>query len=366
MARPVTQRDIARMVGVSRPTVSRVLSGRLEGGIQVSVETKQRIEMVARELGYAPRASALGLRYGRTNTIGLLLPDAFNPFYLVILRGVEAAARERGYHLIVVVSDLQVEIERACLRTLAQRRVDGLIVVLAFPERVTAELAALRRTASPMLALTPGTASVDSVLGNYEQGAVQMMEHLFALGHQRIGFIHGVAEPSLGTDRLNIYRRKLTERGIAVDEGLIIHCGPTVDDGHAAAHRLLALPQRPTAILGVNDLMAVGAMQAAGECGLAVPGQVSIAGFDDIDLAAHLSPPLTTARLHAEEKGRQAVQLLLERLDNPDLPLRHVDLKCELMVRQSTGPCPPPVPAGSDTITSLPLASASLVRKTHA
>jgi LacI family transcriptional regulator len=138
---------------------------------------------------------------------------------------------------------------------------------------------------------------------------------------------------------LTTYKQCLDQAGIPYDESLVIHCGFTLDDGYHAAEKLLSLDSPPTAIIGINDLMAFGAMQAALQHGLRIPEDVSIAGFDDLPMSSLLSPPLTTGRADGAEIGRQCVRLVLARLKNPDLPPQHVHLQTRLVVRASTGPC---------------------------
>jgi LacI family transcriptional regulator len=339
MTKRVTQQDIARLANVSRPTVSRVLNNRVQGPVLVPEETCRRIFAAAEQLGYQPHAAARSLRSGRTNTVGLVLPDAFNPHHLAILRGVEAETRRHDYQLIFSVSNIVCEQERESLLSLAQKSMDGLILVLSFADRLESELQLLRQQGSPLVTLTAEPPGADTILQSYASGTQQIMEHLLGLGHRRIGFIHGAAEPTLGAERVAAYRAALAAAGLPQNDQLVIHCGPTIEDGLVAARQLLALPARPSAIVGLNDLMAIGALQAASECGLAVPGDLSIVGFDDIDVARYLVPPLTTWRANSEEIGRQGARLLLQRLENPDLPPQSVTIDAALVIRGSTGPC---------------------------
>ncbi len=337
MSERVTQSDVARLAGVSRATVSNVITGRDGGNVQITEETRRRVLAAVKTLGYQPHAGARSLRSGRSDTIALLIPDGNNPHWWSIVRGVEAVAREEGCQLVLTVSGQEAERERRSLRSLAERRVDGLILILTYPGRLAGELDALRLQGSPIVTFGHELPGKDVVTQDYGPGTRELMEHLLALGHQRIGFIHGVARTGLGADRLFAYRRALRAGGLAYEKQLIAQCGPSPDDGACAAHRLLDLPLRPTAILGVNDLMAMGALQAAYERGLSVPGELSVAGFDDIDIAEHLTPPLTTLRAHGEEIGRQTATLLFQRLADPERPQQRIAIPTELVVRGSTG-----------------------------
>ncbi len=340
MSRRVTQSDVARRAGVSRATVSNVLNDRVGGSVRIPLETRQRILAVAQELGYQPHAAARSLRSGRSGTVGLLIPDATNPHFWGIVRGVEAVTRQHGYQLVLAVTALEPDRERESLRALAQQRMDGLILLLTYPGRLAGELEALRLQGGAIVTFGGVLPGKDAVVQSYAQGTRDLMRHLLQLGHRRIGFIRGVARPALGADRLLGYRRALRAAGVRLEKELIVECGPTPRDGLLAARQLLALEPRPTAILGVNDLMAMGALQAAAERGLAVPRDVSVAGFDDIDAAAYLVPPLTTVRAAGEEVGRRAAEFLFRRLAEPDLPPQRVEMPAHLVVRGSTGPAP--------------------------
>jgi LacI family transcriptional regulator len=167
-----------------------------------------------------------------------------------------------------------------------------------------------------------------------------MMAHLLALGHRHIGVINSVAQPEHAVERIDAYRAALGAAGISVDERMIIRCRPNIPETYDAALYLLNLVPRPTAILGICDLAAWSALQAAMNRGLRVPDDVSIAGFDDVDSSAFLHPGLTTGRGRGRDAGGMLATMLLERIANPDLPPRRIELPAELVVRGSTGPCP--------------------------
>jgi LacI family transcriptional regulator len=166
------------------------------------------------------------------------------------------------------------------------------------------------------------------------------MEHLLGLGHRRIGFIYGVAVREAGLDRLQPYEAALRAAGIAVEPGLVVSCGPSVEEGYRAARELLAGSPRPTAIIAINDLLAVAAIRAAADAGLRVPADISVAGFDDVPLARYYVPRLTTVHREMDRVGGIAVGLLLERIGNPALPARMRHVPSVLQVRESTGPVP--------------------------
>lgn len=336
MVHRTTQVDVARRAGVSRATVSNVLTNRTGGNVPISEDTRRRVLAAVEELGYQPHAAARSLRSGRSGVLGILIPDAGNPVYWDVVRGAELVTRERGYQLALTIADPQAEGERRALRALAQQRLDGLILFLTYPGRVAAELEALRLRGAAIVTFGRALPGKDALMIDYSAGATALANHLLLLGHRRIGFIHGVARPALGSDRLFAYRRALRAAAVPHERALIVHCGAGLSDGAQAARTLLALSPRPTAIIGVNDLMAICVLEAARAAGLSVPRDLSVAGFDDIALAAHMSPSLTTVRAGGDEIGRRAAETLCYRLSNPDAPaLQHV-IPTELVVRDST------------------------------
>jgi LacI family transcriptional regulator len=329
-----TMKEVAELARVSVQTVSLVVNNRPE----ITEETRARVQAAIDELGYQPHAGAQSLRSGQTGIIGLLMPDANNPHFWDIVGGVEEAAIEHGYRLLLATTALSPERERSSFQALAQQRIDGLILMLTFPELFEEELASLKRQGKPMVSTGRISPGLDAVNANYDDGAQQMMDHLLSLGHRRIALIHGVGRPSLASERVEAHQRCLRAAGIPLEEALIAHCGPSLEEGFAAAERLLDLSPRPTAILGINDIMAMSALQASLRRGLRVPEDISIAGFDDIAMAAFLAPALTTVRVNGAEEGRQMARLLFERLTDPQLPPREVQIPVQLVIRGSTGP----------------------------
>jgi len=329
-----TMRDVARLANVSVQTVSLVVNGKAE----ITEETRERVQSAIDQLGYHPHAAAQSLRSGRTGNIGLLVPDIQNPHFWGYVQGVEEVALRNNYSLFLTATNLDPIIEARAMRSLMQQRVDGLILLLTFPDLCAAELTRLRSQRKPFVC--SGGLADDVVTVRYDVLAQLMMAHLLSLGHRRIGVINSVAQPEHAAERVGAYCAALSEAGIPVDEQLIVRCRPTIPETYDAARYLLGLAPRPTAILGICDLAAFSALQAAQNCGLRVPEDISIAGFDDVDSSAYLHPGLTTARGRGRDAGRMLATMLLERIANPELPTRHIELPAELVVRGSTGPCP--------------------------
>jgi LacI family transcriptional regulator len=339
MKRP-TQVDVARLAGVSRATVSYVLNQQKEGRVPISDETQQRVREAAKELGYEPDARAQSLRSGSTRTLGLLIPDSQNPHFWQIVSGVSREARNAGYDLLLSSSDLDREQEETSLKVLSQRRVDGLILLVAFTALSQEKLDEMAARRLPIVMIGCRDGSFDCIGSNYSDSAAAVMAHLTALGHKRIGFIHGVANLRLGQDRLQAYGNGLRDAGLPYDENLVEHCGASIEDGYNAAIRLLNHPDRPTAIIAVNDLLAMGVLRAAADLKLNIPTDLSVVGYDDIPMANYTAPRLTTVHMDAEAIGQGAVKLLLQRLEDRKQPLQTVQLPTRMIIRESTARAP--------------------------
>jgi LacI family transcriptional regulator len=335
MANRPKQADVARLAGVSRATVSFVLNERFDTRVPISEETRKRVQEAARQLGYEPNVLARSLKSGASLTIGTLLPALHNPHYWEILEGAEEEITARGYYMALVVSNLNPDRELQALRSLFQQRLDGMILLPTFMDLFPDELHALKQQSIPVVFTNP-MEGMDWVFPDIGGGAEQLMDHLLSLGHKRIGFISGVARPNLSQARLEVYRQKMAAAGTPTKEEWIRCCGYHLEDGYLEAKALLDLPESPSAIWAINDLLAIGALRAAHERGLRVPQDVAVAGFDDIAVSAQLSPPLTTVRMYSQEIGRRAAQILFTRLDEPDHALMQELVKTQLIVRQST------------------------------
>ncbi len=349
MKRP-TQVDVARLAGVSRATVSYVVNGLSDGH---SEETRQRILEAIAELGYEPDARAQALRSGSTQTVGLILPDIHNPHFWQTADGVEQELRASGYNLLLSSADRDPEYGEDIFKDLSRRRIDGMILMSAFifqSEGAQKTLTQLLKRRFPIVKIGEHP-TIDCVVSNYEAATREAIAYLLSLQHRRIGLIYGVRPPwdSLGTtdlpvhaaggaDRLLPYQDCLRAAGLPIDPALIITCGTAIEDGYQAALQLLKLPVRPTALLVINDLLAIGALRAASDLGLRIPADLSLVGYDDIPLASYLAPRLTTSSKDMVRVGREAVKLLLARIQEPDRPHQRVNVQARFIIRESTGP----------------------------
>jgi LacI family transcriptional regulator len=336
MAKSPTQADVASIAGVSRTTVSLVLNDRQSTAIAITEETRKKVLEAAHLLGYEPNAMARSLRSGQSYTIGVLIPNLYNLHYLELLQGIEQELTDHGYHLILVVTNFDPERERGCFHALFQQRLDGLILMPTFWDKLPDEMSTLTERGDPVVFIPAEDTGIDWVAPDIGYGAEKMMDHLLACKHQRIGFLNGVVRPKLTRTRLETYRMKLEKKHLVVDPDLICDCGPTIEDGYQATQKLLRLPDPPTAIWAINDLLAVGVLRAIHEQNLSVPKDIAVAGFDDIALAAQLCPPLTTVRSPAKQMGKRAVEILLRRIQDPSCePMKEL-FDTELIIREST------------------------------
>jgi LacI family transcriptional regulator len=340
--RKPTQNDVARLAGVSRATVSYVINDRDTQGIAISDETRQRVLAAVDQLGYVVNAGAQALRSGDTKAIGVMLPLYENPFFWEILKGVSSAANEAGYKVLLANSALDPEKTNQTITELAEQRIDGLILLMEFASLPARVMEQLRSSTHPIV---EGSSSVDSdfdlILQDYAEGMHAIMAHLFELGHRRIGYLHGVQESTTqGQDRLRAFPKAFDAAGLPYDPSWVYRCGQSLHEGYRKALEILQQPERPTAIVAINDLLAIAFVRAAADLGIRVPEDVSIASFDDIPFAQFYVPRLTTIQPAPEQNGRDAVRLLLKRLEDPDREREIVRAGWQLHIRESTGPVP--------------------------
>jgi LacI family transcriptional regulator len=344
----VTMADVARDVGVSMMTVSRVVN---EKG-DVSPETRQRVLSAIERLGYRPSSIARGLATRHTGTLGLVVPDVANPFFAEVARGVEHVAYANGYNVFLCNTDEDSERELDVLGSLEEKRVDG--IVLCSSRLEPADLA-LVVTSHPAVVLVNRRLDgadhpVHAVLIDDELGGRIAAQHLLGRGHRAIGFLSGPPGSQSGRGRLAGYRSALLESGISYEAGWVRGCAPVADAGREVAMALLTLRPELTALLCYNDLVAVGVLRAAAELGRQVPDDLAVVGFDDIPLAALITPRLTTCRVARHELGVRAVRLLLRQISvdgerpgrstkpeghRPHIAEVPVTLKPQLIVRES-------------------------------
>lgn len=328
----VTVREVAAAAGVSVGTVSHVISGRRH----VAPSTRSRVEAAIATLGYRPNRLARSLQTRRSHVIGMVIPDVGNPFFGELARAVEREARAAGYCVVFGNSENDPDLETRYVEEFVERRVDGLIAVAnvaGWAKRVPMDLAVVA------LDRYPPRWPFDAVRVDNEAGMEVIVGHLVGLGHERIGFIGGDQVSTAGLQRARGFARALRHRNLEpawLSTGMF-----SLESGRLQTERLLARPprERPTAIVAANDLLALGALLACQQAGVAVPEELSVAGFDDIPFAALARPSLTTVRQPIDELGAQATRLVLERIQgNAPTSPRRVVLRPWPVVRASTAP----------------------------
>lgn len=328
----VTIQAVAEAAGVSKTTVSHVLSGKRP----VSASTRRRVEKVMDELGFTPNFFAQALNHNRSNSIALIAQDITNPFYPALARGLQSAVS--GQDQVVMLFDAGAvadSLTHAFVTDAIQRRADGVVIAVS---DVDDDIARLIAADIPVVAVGAGASSlpVDWVTADDERIAADAVMHLHLLGHSRIATITGPLTHTPGRPRQTGFLRAMQDLGLDVEAGSIENGEWTRESGFAAMNRLLQRPNRPTAVFVANDLMAIGALDAAHRAGLSVPEDIAIIGVDDIDAASLVRPALTTVRIPAEEIGRAAGELLLHRIaEGMTSTHRHVLVQHTLVIRES-------------------------------
>ncbi|MBD8881796.1 LacI family DNA-binding transcriptional regulator [Rhodanobacter sp. 7MK24] len=328
-----TIKDVAREAKVSVASVSRALNG--AGG--VTPETEKRIREAAARLRYVPHGAARSLITKRTHTVGALMPDLHGEFFSELIRGIDLEARSHGLHLLVSSSHDGAEDAAAALRAM-QGRVDG-IVILSSPRVDAAFLEANLPDGLPAVLLNSEVKAGAAAVLNIDNfaGTYAMVRHLVGVGHDRIAFVSGPKDNFDARQREAGFRAAMAK--LAPGTSLRIVSGDFGESsGYRAGLELLASKVRPQAVFAANDMMAVGCLQAFKEAGIDVPGEIALAGFDDIPIARYVTPPLSTVRVRIAELGKNAMDLLADLINRPGSSAASVHtLGCDIVVRESCG-----------------------------
>ena len=331
-----TIKDVARLAQVSISTVSHVLNGTRF----VSEDTKEKVNSAVEALGYKPSALARGLKTNKTHSIGMLTGSNANPFFAEVIHGVEACCYERGYHLVLCNSEDDLEKQASYLKTLEEKQVDGMMIMSSHSDPAFFDL--LRRKQEqkdycPMVILDshPSGLNADIITEDPINGAYQATRHLISKGHKDIACICGPFTYSPSSERLEGFKMAMHEANLSTPEQWFIEGELTAKSGYDAVVNLLRQSKHPSALFVGNDLMAIGAICALQTKGLKVPEDVSVIGYDNIDLSAYTSPPLTTINQPKAELGRLAANTLIDRIENKVKTTTVKVLKSELIERKS-------------------------------
>ena len=333
MAKRTSISDVAKAAGVTVGVVSRVLNG--DPKLQVRAETRERVLAAARSLNYTPNHAARAMRAGRSNAIGLAVHDVSNPVYGGVILGAQKAATEAGYVLLLADAEALARGHSTFRQAVHGGAIDGLLLLRAGN---TADRRVLREALPriPTVLVNDHSTTHASVALDDTAGARIATQHLIDLGHRRIGHLRAGGTARSGA-RLRGWREALHGAGIEEDPRWILDAEHLLETGHSTMHRLAALDERPTAVFVANVLAGIGAMSAAREAGLAVPGDLSLIAFHDVPYADHLVPALSTVAMPLHEVGASGVALLLEQLSGGEP--RHLvvdDPAPRLVLRGST------------------------------
>ncbi|SNR85471.1 LacI family DNA-binding transcriptional regulator [Hymenobacter mucosus] len=337
--RPVSLKTLAQALSVSMSTVSRALRNHPD----ISPELTRKVQLLAQELQYSPNPLAMGLLRSQTYTIGVIVPDLVTHFFASIISGIERVANEHGYHIVIRSSYESYQKEKECLADLLKLRVDGIIMCLAQETQEYAHFDALLDAEVPLVFFDRvcRATEVATVVVDNQEAARRITRHFFEGGYRRIAHIAGPASLNITQERIEGYQQALAACGLPFEESLLVHCDLSIASATAATQRLLALPNRPDAIFGVNDTTAFAAMKELKRQGLRIPQDVALVGFTDEFHATVVEPTLTSVMHPTVEIGQEAALLFLEQARAATHPApRQTILTTQLVVRDSSAPKP--------------------------
>ena len=325
--------DVAREAHVSKATVSRVLNS----PAVVNEQTRKRVLEAMVSLNYTPSYLATGMRRKKTSTFGIIIPDFRNPYYSELLKALEEEARKHKYIALICTGEMDAEREREYIRYLLGRQVEGIILCCyvtvmenkSFIQSIAKRVPIIVMD-QPSLGLPLSSAYSDGY-----KGFCKLVTYLIEKGHRRIGMIRSLHKYPCSESRFVGYRDTLKKHGIALDPDIVEESEFTAAGGYEAAKRILAR-STPTAIIGVNDVLAIGAMKYIREKGYEVPGDIAVAGHDNIALSSLVSPQLTTVNIPVERIAEEALTQLIRKIQNPRSRNKDIVVETQLVIRQST------------------------------
>ncbi len=327
-------KEVAARARLSTATVSRTINQ----SELVRPGTAEKVQRAIRELGYYPNTQARALVSGRSHMFGLIISDIVNPFFPELVKSFEFAAIHRGYEVIVANTDYDSERMSGCVRRMIERKVDAVAIITSEIDRHLLDELSHRRL--PIVFLDVGKVKplISNIKVDYSKGIGEAVQHIVALGHQRIGFISGPLTLKSARTRRSAFLKCIAACGIGDRQRSVVEGNHKIDGGEGAMMRLLSLPKPPTAVLTSNDLTAIGVLRAITRVGLHVPDDISVVGFDDIELSRFTQPPLTTVRLSREELGRKAFDALYETVAGQRRAGQEIKVSTCLIERESTAP----------------------------
>jgi LacI family transcriptional regulator len=332
--------QVALASNVSTQTVSRVINNRPD----VAPETRERVLATIEKIGYQPSALARRLKYGRTNTIGFILPDISNPFFSNAIKAAYNFIKNSEYshyELLFYSTDGQPEREKKALDLFVARQMEGIIIASSASDEIIEHIRMILNNKEIVIVAVDnqlGDLNIDLVTSDNFLGAHRLTTHLIELGHRSIAVITGPPNESSSKERLEGYKAALKDHEIAFDEKIALVGDWTKDSGITATERMLQLKSKPTAIFGFNNSLSMGALSVLKARGIKVPENVALVSFDDVEYGDLLNPALTTTSTSWYELGRVSASLLLDRIANGNLkPKQYIKLPMELIIRESCG-----------------------------
>jgi DNA-binding LacI/PurR family transcriptional regulator len=334
-AEKIDIRVVAARAGVSIATVSRAINY----VPTVDPTLAERVWQAVAELNYFPNTQARALVSGRSRLLGLIVSEITNPFFPELIQEFEQAAVERGYEILIASTNYERKKMESCARRMLERKVDGVAVMTFGIEEFLFDRFAADKIPVVFIDAAPERPLSSFLTVDYQAGIYEAVQHLAVLGHRKIGFIAGPLRLRSAVARQKAFSESMRSIGLEKNSDWVIEGDHTLDGGRDAMQKVLALRDRPTAVLCSNDMTAIGVQHALFEAGLKVPDDLSLIGFDDIHLAEYTIPPLTTVRMSCKDLALRAVSRLMEHLQpdsgRPNLPHPRIDTK--LVVRQTTG-----------------------------
>lgn len=327
--------DVAKLSGFSKTTVSRVING----NGPVSEEARQKIEEAMRKLNYTPNYFAQGMRTNKTRTIALLVPDYSNPFYPELFKNVEEVARQNGYMITLCNTDEEAEKELEYIKEIVKRNIDG--IIFCTYNRIRRNIDYLIRISEEipvvfMDQVVDEDEPINYVVTDGFESTRKAAGYLIEKGRRRIAYIKGSSKRRVTKERYNGYRQALMDYGINFDPSLVYTGNFHMKSGFEGAKYLMSINNPPDAIMAASDAMAIGAIKYLKYAGFSIPGDVNVVGFDNIFLSTLVEPALTTISQPIKELGREAVKILIDKINNPEMENKQIKLEGELIIRRST------------------------------
>lgn len=324
-------KSIAKDARVSVATVSRVLNG----NPTVTEEMRTRVLNSVEKLGYQPNMIARSLRTRKSFVLGLIIPSITNPFFTDIARAVEDVALQAGYVVTILSSDQKVSKEQRYIEVLTNRMVDGILITVCDREKSNLDLLARTQTPVVLVDRLVDNSSFDRVAVDTEMGAYRAVEFLLERGYRRIGMIAGLHNVSTAEDKVRGYLRALADHNLPQEPDLLVKGDYTEDSGYKIGKQLLGLQKPPDAVIVSNNLMTIGFYRVIKEYGLRIPHEIALIGFDDMNWASLVSPPITMIAQPTYEVGKTAIEFLLERISGISCEPRTKILRTNMLVRGS-------------------------------